>query len=1075
MQVAGSKIAPRAMRAVLPTLALIAFWLPWLGPLVQRGMLTCSPDGMLHLFRTFQLDTLVRQGVLWPRWLPSAAFGYGYPLSNFYPVLSYYLPLILHRLGSSLLRSWNLSLALGMLASGLTMYLWTRRVLGERGGFVAAVAYMLAPYQLYDVYWRGSSAESLALPLAPLVMWSALCAAQGRRWRYVSIGALAYAAVLLTHAPSGLLLTAVLLTYALMLALGAEDRRGVAFRLAAMMILALGVAAFFLAPAFLERGQVQLSRVITPGGQNFHNHFLSLGELFGPAPASDPLLVNATPARGLGWLTSLLSVIGVIATWLGRGHVEPAHKQHVAWAGLTLTGAVVMMLPIAEPVWAYAPLLPFIQYPWRCLGAASLLAGLLAGAGVAALDAAWQRARKSLAQKPSSVWLSAGSVFACAVMLALGVLPWAYPRMCPAPENPTLAAYVAYEKSTGLLGTTSSAEYLPVAVQEYPTSSPFVKPMRASEPFVRWDVPDARILEARDDGLNAELVMESDQPTRVTYRAFYFPGWQARLDGQPITLSALPPLGLMAMDVPAGRHRLQVNFGTTPLRTASGLISLTAILFVAAIWMLDARSTRAPRRSTAQAQSAQVSVWASLIVLGVLLFALKLGVIDRYDTPLRWRRLLSNEFKGAEQTSHIVVAERARLLGYTVESQPVAAGDLVYADLYWTLDKPLKMRAAVRLVDDQGLEWSNKDELDAARGVYSVPPPSSEWPTGSYADDRHVIEVLPGAPPGSYWLVALPFDPDTLEPLPISAGQPAPGNYPGAVLGQLTVKSPSRPLSVDTLGLSVRLDAALGNDLMLAGYSQDRDEASPGQVMLISLGWQALRRTQSGYTARLELLAPDGQTIMQLSLPPGGDRYPTFQWRAGEVVRSQALAHIPSRAQSGEHQWRITLLDGDGAPVGQAMLGKLGITAPERVFVAPAMPHQLMARLGNQFTLAGFGAPARVAPGQAITVTLVWQALEETDQDVKVFVHLLDVDGRIVAQSDAVPADWTRPTSGWRAGEYVTDVHVLETRRDMPPGEYRLVAGLYDSATGQRLSTDAGGDAIELGKLDIAQTAASVP
>ena len=1066
MQEARGKIASRA---ALPVLALMAFWLPLLGPLVQRGLLTCSHDGVLHLYRVFQLDALVRQGVLWPRWLPGMVFGYGYPLFNFHPAVSYYFPLILYRLGISLLQSWNLSLALGLLASGLTMYLWARQVLGERGGFVAAAAYMLGPYQLYDVYWRGSSAESLALPLAPLVMWAALRVAQEQRWRYVSIGALAYAAVLLTHAPSGLMLTVVLLAYALALVLGAEDRRRVALRLAAVMILAVGLAAFFLGPAFLERDQAQFSRAITPGGQNFRNHFLSVGELFGPAPASDPLLVNPSPARSLGWVTSWLAALGVIATWWGRGRLRRAHQQHVTWTSLTLLGLVVMMSPVSEPLWSRAPLLPYLQYPWRFLGVASLLAALLSGASVAVLNTSSPSThhQDSKTRKILGVLMSAGLIV-CAVMLALGVLPWAYPRLCPAPENPTQASYVAYEKGTGLLGTTSSAEYLPVAVQEYPTTSPFVKPMRAGESFVRWDAPGARIVEARDDGLSAELVLESDAPTQVMYRAFYFPGWQARLDGRPIALSTVSPLGLMAIDVPAGPHRLEVNFGTTPLRAAGVLVSLMTALVIVAIWIFDPRSKLHVSRSPmAQDQAVRVSAWIGLIVLGVALFAFKLGVVDHYDTPLRWRRLQHDEFKGAEQASDVVVAGRARLLGYTLQPRSAVAGDVVYTDLYWTLDKPLGLRAAVRLVDDQGLEWSNKDELDAALGAYSVPPPSAEWPVGAYADDRHAIQILPGTPPGDYWLVTLPFHPDTLEPLPISAGQPAPGNYPGAVLGRLNVSAPSRPTAADTLGLSARLNVLLGNDLSLIGYSQDRDEAAPGQVMLLTLGWQARRRPQSDYTARLELLAPDGRVIMQMPLPPGGDRYPSSRWGAGEVVRSQALAHIPGRAQSGEHQWRITLLDGSGTSVGQATLGRLQITAPQRVLVAPAMPRQLQARLGDQFALAGFDAPERIAPGQTMTVTLVWQALGETDQDVKVFVHLLDADGRVVAQSDAVPAGWTRPTSGWQAGEYVTDAHVLEIRRDMPPGEYRLVAGMYDSTTGQRLPAEAGSDVIKLGKLDV--------
>ncbi len=63
----------------------------------------------------------------------------------------------------------------------------------------------------------------------------------------------------------------------------------------------------------------------------------------------------------------------------------------------------------------------------------------------------------------------------------------------------------------------------------------------------------------------------------------------------------------------------------------------------------------------------------------------------------------------------------------------------------------------------------------------------------------------------------------------------------------------------------------------------------------------------------------------------------------------------------------------------------------------------------------------------------------------------MDATGGIVAQSDAAPSEWTRPTTGWLPGEYVTDTHTLILPEMLPDGPLSLRVGLYDPDTGQRL------------------------
>jgi hypothetical protein len=132
-------------------------------------------------------------------------------------------------------------------------------------------------------------------------------------------------------------------------------------------------------------------------------------------------------------------------------------------------------------------------------------------------------------------------------------------------------------------------------------------------------------------------------------------------------------------------------------------------------------------------------------------------------------------------------------------------------------------------------------------------------------------------------------------------------------------------------------------------------------------------------------------------------------------------------------------------------------------------------RVGENIELLAFDLSFS-SPSEPVRLTLYWQALRKISEDLTVFVQLLDFSGKLAWQVDRYPVDGFRPTSSWKVGETIIDRYGWQLSSDLPPGEYRLVAGLYDWRTGQRLSiTDARGtlwgDYVTLATLSISPSA----
>jgi hypothetical protein len=1089
--------SPVFFQAAVLLIAVTAAWPLWSqlfaahpGLINTRG----GGDSPFLLQRLHQLTAALADGHFPARWMPDANYGYGYPFYNFYAPLSIYSAALFRFLGFSYVRAILLAQVAGFVVAAWAMYQLGRRWFGgsESAGLLASAAYTLAPFHLVNLYVRGDSlAEFWAMAFYPLALLAVdnlrksqipnpksqaknpksqipnpksqaknpksqipnpesqspipnLQSPATNPKSKIALLALAFAALVLSHNISALIFTPFLLLYAFLpgrtpkretLGFGIWDL-GFIRSFLLSLVLALALSAWFWLPALAEREMAQLEPV-TAGYFHYSNHFRSLDLI------QTDLLFDYDVAGGrafrMGLVQAVAAVAGVIVLSfarrleIGDWRLKGFNLQSpIPYLLLALLIATFMITPLSRPLWEHLPLLSFTQFPWRFLSVQALAASL---------------ATAALALLPGRRYL----VPAVLILLLVAALGRLRPDYLPLTDEDITAERLAqYEWFTGNIGSTVSAEYLPPTVAARPYTSQW---LNTGERF-QLRALAGELTSFALDNWNATRqqwqLTAGPAGATVLFPTLYWPGWQAEIDGQPAALQSAPGSGLMQLELPAGNHTVELKLGRTPVRLAAELVSLVALL--ATGWLLwpgpsfvgrfakspfgVSRIGESPHAARRLGKSPYTETPGDESP-GYTTAPGKPGWKRGYTTWLPWLALLilflipkrcaeqpltvSNLTWDFSQMGYLhhsldpAPVDQSHLLGYTYSAEQAQPGDT------WTVRFDLEPAAY------PGLPFTPTLALVTPAAYRFPAAPALSTAPLEISDDvlQFRLSIPANAPAGLYvprltgWLAYTPAGQPrgdlTLRPIRIYAtvqGQPVPAGPP----------------------LHVRTEQVSQRD---------------GNTLDVQLAWLTQQPLSQPYNLSLRLTDAAGLELAHFDNQPGYGFQPSTGWPAGQWVNDWLALPLPAElaAEAAPFALTVRLYEVEsGTAVLTRRLGELtwqgdslAFRPTEPVFTLPTGISPLAATFGDTIGLRGYTLSQN---GDTLDLVLYWEALVNSLDDYAHFIHLLDANGVIVAQHDAMPRNNSYPTSQWTAGEIVSDPITLDLS-EVPSGSYTLALGLY--------------------------------
>jgi hypothetical protein len=1015
------------LKPLLIIIALVLLTLPAIQPFL-RGDMSHTDDGYLHLYRAVALDHSLRHdGSLYPRYSSGLVYGYGAALFNYFPPSTYYPTVFLHWAGLSFVEAWVGTLILFVWIAAFGAFLLGKEWAGDTGGFITAAAYVYAPYLLFDTVIRGTSSEMGGLVLLPWVMWGFTRLAFYGQRRDFAAAVLTFALFIPMHNLVTLHGTVMLAGYCAYLWLSSPQKIRVFSQLLIAAIIAVIMTAFFWLPALGETEYTKIDAVASNlSSIDVTRSLRPLSEVFAFPRTADPTQLQPPIPIVLGWVQIILGVIGTGLAWQKRTR-KIVSLQIVLW--LIVIIVVFLQLPVSAIVWEKVPLIGYSQFAWRTMGLPSLALALLAGIGGALIIDRMQT--QSLKTVALCVFL---------VMMVLYGIPYLYTTYTPVAANSIVDAQ-DFERRTGALTISSYSEYLPNWTDESTLDSQKLIPaFAANEVIPRLTPPEGvSVVDAQWQATSAVIELEAVSPSTLVFDWLYVPGWQARFLDEatalvPLTVHPNQPEGFVTVDIPAGTHTLEIALHDTRLQSIAEGVSIAAVGILGLTLLVGWRVWKPSDENLPVYRAQHIApLRMCLLVIGVglALFLLKTLVIDRIDSPFKRARLVNGQITNVETAFNTDYGGKIRLLGVELPDS-IKSGESGAIRVFWTLaDEILDTDYATVVY----LRDSQQNIIAEDGSFYPGNLATSNWLPNYYLEEVIDFAIPMFTPPGTYTLDIGFYNPETQQHLDVlnEVGNPVDVKV---VLGSVEITQPDSQSN----DLPETIGSIAGFDLLaIEGIPET---AQVGDEMTVRWLWHKVENVESDVQAQLVWLNDNGEIESSTPLVPLTLDYPTKSWQTGAAWRATHRLYVPGILFAGDYTVAITVGDI------HIPITEMNITRPPRQEYAPPNIEHAGTIWENRITLIGYDYTVTA-------VTLYWETVTQINKSYRLFAQVVDSHNTIIALTDEIPVNWTRPTTSWAIGEVITTQHDFGA---LPAGEYRIRIGWYDPITGNRIPVSTGED-----------------